>query len=144
MIDGVTNAGSIGVLERLVQFSGGRHRLIVHNIANLSTPHFRPVDVSVKDFQAQLGRAIDRRRAEHSSGGGQLDLASTRQVKVTEGGLDLNPAPLGENILFHDGNDRNPERIMQSMVENFITFRAAADLLRSRFNLINTAISERV
>ena len=144
MIDGVTNAGAIPVLERLVQFSGQRHRLIVHNIANLDTPDFRPVDVSVKDFQAQLGRAIDRRRAEHSNGGGQLDLASTRQVEVTDGGLDLNPAPLGENILFHDGNDRNPERIMQSMVENFITFRAAADLLRSRFNLINTAISERV
>jgi hypothetical protein len=51
---------------------------------------------------------------------------------------------VGENILFHDGNDRNPERIMQSLVENFITFRTAADLLKSRFNLINTAISERV
>jgi flagellar basal-body rod protein FlgB len=144
MIDGVTNAGAIPVLERLVQFAGRRHRLIVHNVANLDTPEFRPADVSVENFQAQLGRAIDGRRAEHSNRGGPLDLASTRQVTVSEGGLDLNPAPLGENILFHDGNDRNPERIMQSLVENFITFRAAADLLTSRFNLINTAISERL
>jgi flagellar basal-body rod protein FlgB len=144
MIDGVTNAGAIPVLERLVQFAGRRHRLIVHNVANLNTPDFRPADVSVENFQAQLGRAIDGRRAEHPNRGGRLDLASTRQVTVSEGGLDLNPAPLGENILYHDGNDRNPERIMQSLVENFITFRAAADLLTSRFNLINTAISERL
>jgi flagellar basal-body rod protein FlgB len=144
MIDGVTNADAIPVLERLMQFTGRRHRLIVHNVANLDTPQFRPADVSVKDFQAQLGEAIDRRRAGHANAGGRLDLPSTRQVTVTETGLDLHPSPVGENILFHDGNDRNPERIMQSLVENFITFRTAADLLKSRFNLINTAISERV
>ena len=144
MIDGVTNADAIPVLERLVQFAGRRHRLIAHNIANLDTPGFRPVDVSPQAFQAQLGRAIDQRRAEHGNQGGRLPIESSRQVRVTPAGLDLRPEPVGENILFHDGNDRNPERIMQSMVENFVTFRAAADLLKSRLDFIDTAIRGRL
>ncbi|MDY7107181.1 MAG: hypothetical protein SYC29_00955 [Planctomycetota bacterium] len=140
----MTNADAIPVLERLMQFTGRRHRIIAHNIANLDTPNFRPVDVSVADFQARLGEAIDRRRDGHANAGGPLQLPSSRGVTVTESGLELHPTPTGENILYHDRNDRNPERIMQSLVENFITFRTATDLLKSRFNLITTAISERV
>ena len=60
MISSVTNSEALPVLERLVQFAGARHRLIVGNIANLDTPEYRPVDASVKGFQAALGRAIDR------------------------------------------------------------------------------------
>jgi flagellar basal-body rod protein FlgB len=144
MIDGVTNADALPVLERLMQFAGQRHRLIVNNIANLDTPGFRPADVSIDDFRAQLGEAIDRRRAEHGSGGGDLTLRSTGDIDVTADGVKLHPRPLGENILFHDGNDRDPERIMQSLVENFMTFRAAADLMKSRYDLINTAIREQI
>ncbi len=33
---------------------------------------------------------------------------------------------------------------MQALAENFMTFRLAAELLRSRFDLINTAIRERI
>ena len=54
MIDGVTNADALPVLERLMQFAGRRHQIIVNNIANLDTPGFRPVDVSVDDFRAEL------------------------------------------------------------------------------------------
>ena len=144
MIDGVTNADAIGVLERLVQFAGGRHRLIVHNIANLDTPDFRPADVDVDAFRAQLGQAIDERRRAAGNGGGDLPLQSSRQVQFERSGLTLHPEPIGDNILFHDRNDRDPERIIQDMVENFMVFRTAADLLKSRMDLINTAIRERI
>jgi len=144
MIDGVTNADAIPVLERLVQFAGQRHRLIVHNIANLDTPDFRPADVSVDDFRAALGEAVDRRRAEHGNTGGALDIESSRQIEYAQDAVILHPEPRGENILFHDRNDRDPERIVQSLVENFMSFRMAADLLKNRFALINTAIRERI
>ena len=144
MIDGVTNADAIPVLERMVQFAGQRHRLIVNNVANLSTPGYRPVDVSVGAFQNQLGEAIDARRARFGAAGGRLDVADSRQVRFQVGRVSLHPQPAGANILFHDGNDRNVERIMQDLAENFMTFRTAAELLRSRFDLINTAIRERI
>ncbi len=144
MIDGVINSDAIPVLERLIQFAGQRHKLIVNNIANLSTPDFRPQDLDVKAFQATLAEAVDARRAEHGAGGGVLDVKRTRQLEFSRHGLKINPRAAGENILFHDRNDRNLERIMQDLVENASTFRMAADFMRSRFDLINTAIRERI
>ncbi len=144
MIDGVTNGDSIPVLEKMVQFAGQRHRLIVNNIANFSTPGYRAMDVSVEAFQAQLGDAIDARRKRHGNTGGELNLRDSRMVQITSTGIDLNPEPIGRNILFHDRNDRDLERTMQDLAENFMTFRLATDLLRSRMALINTAIRERI
>ncbi len=142
MIDQVTNSEGIAVLERLIQFSGARQRLIAGNIANFDTPGYRPVDVSVDAFQEQLAEAVEGRRA--SGRGGPLQLASSDQVVFNDGGVTLHPEPIGANLLFHDGNDRDLERTMQSLVENFLTFRLAAELMRSRFDLINSAIRERV
>ncbi len=127
MIDGVLNSEAIPVLERLAQFAGQRHRLIVDNIANLDTPGYRPVDLSVSDFQKQLAEAVEDRRAGRKPGPIELQLE-----------------PKGDNILFHDGNDRDLERTMQDLAENFLTFRVANDLMRNRFDLINTAIRERI
>jgi flagellar basal-body rod protein FlgB len=143
MIDGLTNADAVPVLERLMQFTAQRHRIIANNIANLSTPGFRPMDVSIAQFQEQLGRAIDARRTDCSNHQ-RLTIESTSEVEVTDQSLALHPQPRGDNILFHDGNDRDVERTMQSLVENFTMFRTAAQLMRNRLELLNTAIRERI
>lgn len=135
MIGGLTNGEAIPVLERVMQFAGARHRLIAHNIANIDTPGFRPVDLSVEAFQARLGQAIDRQRA------GDTAMEEAGTLRRASG---MRPAPSGENILFHDQNDRDLERITQDMVENFMVFRAAAEFLRGQFDLIDTAIRERI
>lgn len=144
MIDGITNSDALPVLERAMQFAGARHRLITHNIANLSTPDFRPVDLSVDAFQAQLRESVDRRRSAHGNGGGALEVEDTAQIDFHRNGIDVTAQPVGENILFHDGNDRDLDRTMQDLVENFMHFRATAQLMRSRYQILNTAISERV
>ncbi len=132
MISEVVNAEGVDVLEQLMRFAGRRHRLITNNIANFSTPGVRPADLSVGEFQQRLGRAIDERR----SGGGAV--RGPLRIEAVE------PRPAGSNILVHDGSDRDLERTMQSLAENFMTFRLAAELMRSRFDLINSAIRERV
>lgn len=168
MIDGVTNSGSLPVLERLMQFTGQRHRIITNNIANLSTPGFRPADVSVTEFQQQLGKAIDARRSDFGAAGGPLlvgrrsasasllvgrrsasashdaEHRATSQIEFLPNGMRLHPQPVGDNLLFHDGNDRDVERTMQDLVENFMTYRAAAQLLKSRFESLAVAIRERM
>jgi flagellar basal-body rod protein FlgB len=147
MLDGLTNADSIPVLERAVQFAGSRHRVIVDNIANLSTPGFRPRDVDPGAFQAQLGEAIDHRRSAARAGGssglGALPLRDSQQVLVREDSLVLRPEAASTH-LFHDGSQRDLERTMQDLVENFMVFRSAAEFLRSRFEVLNTAIRERI
>jgi len=127
VIDNVLNTEALPVLERLARFAGARHRLIINNIANFDTPGYRPADLSVSAFQKQLAETVDQRR-------------SGRQPAA----IELEPQLSAENILFHDGNDRDLERTMQDLVENFLTFRLANELMHSRFNLINTAIRERI
>jgi flagellar basal-body rod protein FlgB len=144
MIDGVTNSGSLPVLERLLQFTGQRHRIITNNIANLSTPGFQPADVSVTEFQEHLGKAIDARRSDFGEASGPLHMQSTREIEFQPTTMELHPQAVGDNMLFHDGNDRDVERTMQDLVENFMTYRAAAQLIKSRFESLAVAIRERM
>jgi flagellar basal body rod protein FlgB len=51
MIQGMLNSGAIPALQRLVQFTGARHKVLTNNIANLSTPYFKPADLDTKAFQ---------------------------------------------------------------------------------------------
>jgi flagellar basal-body rod protein FlgB len=144
MIKGITNAGAIPVLERTMQFAAQRHGILANNIANLSTPGFRPADVSVANFQEHLAEAIYQRRTAHGNTGGDLPLEDTADIAFERDRLTLKPEPIGDNILFHDGNDRNVERIMQGLVENFMAFRVAAQFIRREFDSLNTAIRERL
>jgi flagellar basal-body rod protein FlgB len=144
MIHGLTNSDALPVLERLMQFTARRQELIANNIANLDTPNFRPADVSVSQFQDQLREAVDRRRSGSAGADAALPLEDSSEVEFASDAVKLNPQPLGDNILFHDGNDRSVEHLMQDMVENLMAFRAAAQLHKSRIDLLSTAIRERI
>jgi flagellar basal-body rod protein FlgB len=142
MIEGLTNSTELPVLERMLQFTARRHELITNNIANLSTPGYRAQDVSVEEFQASLGEAIDARRSHGARAG--VDDSMLRGVKIDDRGtMALSPTPAGDNLLFHDRNDRSVESTMSDLVSNFMAFRTTAELIRNRFDLINSAIAER-
>lgn len=144
-IDQIFAADAIPALAKGVQFAARRQELVAHNIANVSTPGFQQVDVSVEGFRAALAQAVDRRRAAPAGTRGDLEFPSTREVQVDErGGLRLTPQTPSGNILFHDRNNRDIERLMQDLVENVAAFRMATDLLRGRVELINAAIRERL
>ena len=144
MIEGMFNTGAMPALERLVQFTGQRHRLITHNIANRSTPNFRPRDLDVGQFQQTLVKAIDERRETDGVFRSGLELRDTSELRFTKDGLEMRSDPLDENILFHDRNNRNLERQMQDLAENAMTHNAALQMMRNQFDLMETAISERV
>ncbi len=145
MISRMFDNGSLPALQRMAQFTAERHKFIVHNIANLSTPGYRPVDLSPESFQKSLGEAIDKRRK--ASGGtptGRLKLADTPQVRFTASGIQSRPGELNENILFQDGNNRDLERTMQKLAENAMAHQGAVEMLRNRLDLLETAIRERI
>ena len=145
-IQGLTDGGAIPALEAMARFSAARPRLIADNVANLDTPGFQPLDVDPQAFQAQIGQAIDARRTQ--SGGvdsGPLALQNRGPMRQLQNGeMVLDPSALGENLMFHDKNDRNLERIMQDVSENLLAFKAATQLMRNRFRMIEMAISERI
>lgn len=148
MINELVNSGALPSLELTLRFAGERQRLIAHNIANLSTPDFRQADVAPAEFAQALRDAVDRRRAATGGETGRLGLRSTRQIRFdADGGIELRPRTTSGstgNILFHDRNNRDLERLMQDNAENVAVHRLSADLLRSRYEILRAAIAERV
>lgn len=143
-ISDVLNSGSIPTLELAMRFAGQRQALINHNIANLDTPDFRPVDASPAQFQRMLAKAIDDRRARNGGQFGPLDWQPTDELtRDGDGELRLNPGTPSRGVLFHDRNNRDLERLMQDNAENVAAYRVAVDMLKSRHDALRSAIAER-
>lgn len=144
MIKGMFSYGSMPVLERMIEFTSARQELIAHNIANLDTPYYKPIDLDPAKFQAQLRDALDDRSGRPNPMRRPLELRGSDQVEVRDGSMSFTPHQQNENILFHDQNNRDVERTMQDLVENTLTHRTSVELLKSEFDLLRTAIRERV
>jgi len=140
MTDGFLGNSALPALERSLQFMSARQRLLVSNLANAETPGFRPTDVDPAAFQAALRDSLEQGSVGRD---GRLVLDDTAPVSFSDAGVELRPEVLADNILFHDGNDRSMERLLQRVTENVYAFRAASQLLRNQFELINAAIRER-
>jgi len=144
MINRMLDSGAMPALERLIQFTAARQNVLADNIANLSTPYYKPRDLSPRAFQAQLAKAIDRRRAGANPTAGPLDLKDTRQIAFKRDGLEVKAGDSNENILFHDENNRDLDRIMQRLAENTMAHNTAIELMRSELSILETAIRERM
>lgn len=146
MISDLSTSGAMPVLEAALRFSGGRQRLLAHNIANFSTPNAQLKDVSPRGFQAQLRQAVEARREANGGSFGEIDLVNSSEIRhdPATGRLQLTPTTSSGNVLAHDRNDRDLERTMQAMVENASYFRVASDFMRQQKSQLLVAITERV
>lgn len=143
MIENVTNSGAIPALAQLMRFSAQRQRFLAHNIANVTTPNFQPQDVDPAKFQQALGEAVAKKREATGGMHGDLTLPIGGEIKADERtGWRLEPTTSSDNILFHDRNNRNLERMMQNLAENASVFRAASELMRSQGEALGRAMRE--
>ncbi|XAL99024.1 flagellar basal body rod protein FlgB [Phycisphaeraceae bacterium D3-23] len=139
------DSGAMPALERMAQFTSERSKLINHNIANFTTPYYKPTDMDPKAFQAQLRAAIDDRRQSGHAQRGPLKLGAHGPAKVAANGkVTFQATQSNENILFHDQNNRDLERTMQDLVENALVHRASIDLIKNQFDMLEMAIRERL
>lgn len=145
MISELANSGGMPALEAVIRFTSQRQKVLAHNIANMTTPDFRPADLSVAGFQAQLRDAIEARRNRAEAGeAGELRLSDSEEIKQLDSGeFVVNPTTGSNGLLKHDRNNTDPERLMQSVVENQATFRIAAELIRNRNEMLRAAIAQR-
>ena len=144
MIQGIFARGALPALERVVQFTAARQKVLAHNIANLSTPYFKPTDLSPEEFRATLRSAIDQRRGGADPHAAPLEIRDTDQVTFRPDGIAVNPEATHEGVLYHDQNNRDLERIMQHLAENTLMHNAAVEMIRNQFAVLQTAIRERV
>ena len=148
----LTNADELPALEQSLRFAAQRQKVIAHNIANIDTPDFRPVDVSISGFRESLSRAVDERRERWGGGSrGELEWRQTSELRKAPGGLlEIRPSArssagaggAGDNVLFQDRNNRSLERLMQQLQENTAQFSLTTELMRAKMDLLRTAIDQ--
>ena len=127
MMDRLFNDANVPLLEKMVRFTGARNRVLADDVANLSTPDFRPKDLSLDKFQGLL--------REHGT-----TTAEGRDAADAA----LEPKDANENILFHDRNNRSVEQLMSDQASNALMHNMMVELLRKQFSQIQEALKERV
>lgn len=137
MYEGIFQSTTIPVLEQVINFAQARHTVLAGNIANLDTPGYQVRELSVEDFQARLGRAIeDRHRVRAPRSPGDVD--------VPVGGPLAEVAENSKTILRHDNGNVGLEYQVTEMAKNQLQHNLALSIMTSQFRLLQTAISERV
>lgn len=145
MISKLFTNGSMQSVERLIEFTGARHKVLVNNIANFETPFYRNRDLDPAVFQAGLRDAIeDRRRSPGGTVHGVLKMRNTDQARFGRDGVSFKPGFDNRGIMFHDRTNADVERTMQHLAENTMAHNAGLELLRNQFDLLKTAIRGRV
>lgn len=126
-IDGVFARGATPVLEAAIAFRERRHALLAQNIANASTPGYRPTDLEEGQFQGLLRKALAARAST-----GRFGMPAAPQ-----------PAFVREGQVRHDGNPFNVEREMAKLADNMIAHEHAVLMLQGKFRLLEMAIRGR-
>jgi len=137
MFSSLFSTTTIPALGEVLNFAQARHTVLAGNVANVNTPGYRLRDLSQTEFQEKLKEAIalSRSSAEPMSPG----LASSepgdvmRQVRSSL-----------ENLVYHDDTNIDLEKQVAEMTKNHLLHNFALTVMTDQFQLLQTAISERV
>ncbi len=141
MSEGIFARGSIPVLEKALAFRETRNDLLARNIANASTPGYRPVDLDEGEFHRLLREAVQAREEGHLR---SFTLGPSDRFKErADGSLQAAPVALREGQVRHDGNAFNVEREMARLADNTIAHERTALLLAGSYKMIEMAIRGR-
>jgi len=138
VFQGIFESTTIPVLEQSVEFAQARHNVLAGNIANLDTPGYRTRDLPVGEFHSQLKEAIAARH-KPTAIGSPGDVSALGARKTVAG--------VAENcrtILRHDDNNTGIEYQATEMAKNQMQHNLALAIMTNQFQLLQTAISERV
>lgn len=137
MPNGLFSGDSWSILERSLDASALRHRVIANNIANVDTPGFK---ASTVDFEAELARALES-ASPHSVYPYQRKI----QYPATPALPDVAPevVPRQGTVARNDGNNVDVEYEMTAIGENDLYYQAISLALNDKFARLRTAIQGR-
>jgi flagellar basal-body rod protein FlgB len=137
MLQGLFGSTTIPVLSEVLNFAQARHTVLAGNITNVNTPGYRLRDLSQTAFQEKLKAAIEQsqRMSEPLSPG----------VAMSESGDPLRQVGASlENLLYHDDTNIDLEKQVAEMAKNHLLHNFALTVMTDQFQLLQSAISERV
>lgn len=113
---------NIKLLEKLIDVSAIRHKVIANNIANVNTPGYKRLEVS---FENELKAAL--------SGSSTKDVSFMQpKVKVAKNTGNTTPR--------NDGNNVTMEDEVSNLVKNSLSYNIYVQMLSKKFAALKTAI----
>jgi flagellar basal-body rod protein FlgB len=162
MLSDLFASTKIPVLGEVLNFTQARQGVLAGNIANVNTPGYRTRDLSPAAFQEQLKAAISESRSRRLSRR-ELPLAGDISPGLRSPGLTSPGSALGalrgaddasdpirqvsaslENILYHDDTNIDLEKQVAEISKNQLLHNFALTVMTDQFQLLESAISERV
>ena len=131
------------VLQAVLSFTEARHEVLANNVSNFDTVGYKMKDLPKEEFFSALDEAVERR--DRLGAGAALQIKATRHLQWDgRGNFRADPVELeGNNILFHDRNNRFVEKQISEMSQNAILHNVAVEMLRGQYELLQTAIREK-
>jgi flagellar basal-body rod protein FlgB len=125
----------LSVLEKGLDASSLRQRVISNNVANVDTPNFKRSDV---DFQSVLGAVI----GENAENGADLPLKVTDPQHLTGTTNNAQKAIVTDqnSIYRNDGNNVDIDREMANVAENGLYYNSVTQTITSQLGLLRMAI----
>jgi flagellar basal-body rod protein FlgB len=137
MLPNLFSSTTIPALGEVLNFAQARHTVLAGNIANVNTPGYRLRDLSPTEFQQKLKEALANTKTSaepispglaHSEPGDPM-----RQVRASL-----------QNLVYHDDTNIDLEKQVAEMTKNHLLHNFALTVMTDQFQLLQTAISERV
>lgn len=128
------NTPALQVMEKGLDASSLRQKVLANNVANVDTPGFKRSDV---DFQAALSSAL-----------GQSDVLSLKTTLPDHLPGVTNPASVevktdGNTTMRNDGNNVDIDKEMADVAENTIYYDSVTQAISSQLGILRMVIQEK-
>jgi flagellar basal-body rod protein FlgB len=137
MLPNLFSSTMIPALGEVLNFAQARHTVLAGNIANVNTPGYRLRDLSQTEFQEKLKEALASSQVSAQPLSPGLAYSEPgdpmRQVRASL-----------QNLVYHDDTNIDLEKQVAEMTKNHLLHNFALTVMTDQFQLLQTAISERV
>lgn len=133
---------TLKVLERALDASAFRHKLLANNIANADTPGYKRKDLA---FQQELERIINTMLAEEEKVSPERpEMVRTHPGHRGKGTDSFRPVIRSSDrqIFRNDGNNVDIEREMSELAKNNLYYQVVADQLHRQLHRIEKVIAQ--
>lgn len=113
---------SATLLEKMLDVSSVKHKVIANNIANVNTPGYKKMEVSFAD---QLEKVLNK---------DSMNKFDTLQPKIVISKED------SSETVRNDGNNVDMDKEVSSLVKNTLTYSIYTQLLAKKYEVIKSAI----
>lgn len=113
---------SINLLEKMLDVSAIKHKVIANNIANINTPGYKKMEISFSD---QLDKAIKDTA---------MNKFDTIQPKIIIAENDKN------ETIRNDGNNVDMDKEISALMKNTSAYNIYSQLLAKKMELVKSAI----